>query len=1209
MIFRDKYVKRYFFFSLLFFILLTVIWKIDYFTNSHKSQALRVKKELLQLDNSFHSISKNVLQAMEIDSLLSWDNISGLINDKKIGVTVFNCDSLIYWNSNKLNPSGLIPIKDNQLCLLSFNNTRYIVFSRRKAGWRVILYRPVDVDIANYIFEYLGKDNSFNVAHIDSCFNLKSFIIIQNHYNANNNNFKEIKSNNSSALSPQFSMILFISWLGGFVLLELLVIRLHQLVFRNTNIIIRYLFLFIDIAILFVLISVWGVPTIFKENFWFEKWHQIVPFIGSRGLAILFVSFIIVLSIEFNRIGFLKSGSVLSNFFNVSIIALYNFFVLFSLLYIFNSLYNKSIQPNSSAIGFILQPGFLELYFISGIVVSIFFFQKAFLGLLKFTKGNALLYSTLVAIFTMIAFLFTKLPPQFFLSLFLILIFSVLISYYTVNQATISFLRYLLLTVLFAIGFSIIINNSYSRFINHYHHALVSKLANTRSIYIEKDFKRLKDSIAGYQLFSSSMVDSIDEDTLLNKLKSKYINAIFKDCEVQLTICHKYDSLQLNSDSRLVGCKDYFDNLKLEPEAQMIDSSLFLLDPSAESRYYLGEIPLWSDTSDITMLYVEMFSSMLPKGLGYIELLDDKNKQIDLSGYSIAKFHKNELVYKTGEYEYHRNYSFMRTYPNDKFFLLNKYIHYKIRLNNTDILIVSRPARTVAEKMATFSMLFILFSFLSIILYFATIGWKDRSKLKYSFQTRLQLFIMATLALLFILLSIVSGYYFSDIRKTFIVNQLNEKTKSVLLELQDRFSDYDFNTGLDKEYLQEQLKRLSILFFSDINIYDRSGELIATSRPKIFEKGLLSTLVNPVSYQQVMINKKLFYLTTEKIKSVTFYSAYMPLSFDAGSPVGILNLPYFAHQSEVNKSFMPLLYNYLNIFVIIGVIGAFLALLIAKLLTKPLTMLKQSLSKIGIDKKNEPLEWKNDDEIGHLIAEYNLMVKKLEASAALLKRSERELTWREVAQQVAHEIRNPLTPMKLNIQYLQKVYKESNDNFDEKWNTLSASLIDQIDALNEVASTFSELAGNNTVEKEKIDLIQLILSAIDLYKNNEKVSIEFETTLPDAIVYGRPSELLRVFNNLIKNAVQSVLPKGGYVKIVVTKKRDKFEIAIIDNGRGIPNAMKERIFQPYFTTKSGGTGIGLAIVKNIISEMGGEVVFISKENRGSEFIVRLSAIE
>jgi len=160
-----------------------------------------------------------------------------------------------------------------------------------------------------------------------------------------------------------------------------------------------------------------------------------------------------------------------------------------------------------------------------------------------------------------------------------------------------------------------------------------------------------------------------------------------------------------------------------------------------------------------------------------------------------------------------------------------------------------------------------------------------------------------------------------------------------------------------------------------------------------------------------------------------------------------------------------------------------------------------------------------------------------------------------------------------------------------------------------VASTFSDLASNNTLDRVKVDVVQLIGSATDIYKNHEKVNIRYKTSVDEAYVMARQNELLRVFNNLIKNAVQSILPGKGEVEITISRKENIIEIKISDSGRGIPDEMKSRIFQPYFTTKSGGTGVGLAIVKNILTEMGGMIAFTSREDEGTEFILHLKAVE
>jgi signal transduction histidine kinase len=1210
MIIRDKYIKRYFIASLLFLLLFIVVQLIAPFTNNKDKVKKEFQQKYLALENEFNHLSGNIFQALQIDSLLSWEDMNTLTNNQYIRTYLYHKDSLIFWNNYSINPEEIDQLPLNNTGIYHFNSGWFAVSTKSNNNWKVVLFRNI---IQEYSFsnEFLNNApdkfffGDYNVSLIYDYKNEANII-----YNSENKPVITLYVSTLDSLPGNVILILVLILLLGYSSLALLIIRVSTVSFiLRRNSVLSWFIVALNLIIIFVFIANWGIPSLLQNSFWFSSWHNILPLVDSRGLVVLFITFIVILAISFSRTISASGTKKQNSYFSVFIVSLLNITILFFLLYTLNTFYTITLKWHDNAIGFLFRRDLIELYIISGIVIAIYFFQHSLIRFININRKSILLYAVSTAIFSMIALLVFNLAPIFYLALFLIQFLFIVIIYVTPSQQGISFLRYLLIIVLLSIGFSVIINDTYSKLKNQMHIATVKNLIINRDNQLESTFNKINNNISNDPKIETFIDDPTRDTELTDYIQETYFNNNFRNYDIQLTVCRSNDYLEISPEGNLVECEEYFNNLVSNLGSQKIDSSLVLMNEEGESRYYLGKIELALDSTGVTTLYVEMFSSVVPSGLGYPELLVDNSNQVDLLGYSMAKFHHNVLVYKMGEYDYHSSYSFMQPYPNDQFYFLNNYLHYKVRINNSDVLIVSRPVRTYAEQTATFSMLFLLFSFLAVIVYFLAVGRRQINIFKYSFRTRLQVFIMASLLVLFILMSAISGYYFNDTRQTFILNQLNEKTKSVLIELQHKFASSGFPNSNDIGYLQNQLRKLSIVFFTDINIYDRSGELIASSRPKIFETGLFSRLINPTSYQQVMINKKLFFLTEERIGTLHYYSAYVPLTINSGPPIGILNLPYFARQSEVKKSFMPMLFNYLNIFVIIGILGTFLALIIAKILTRPLAMLQQSLSEIRIDKKNEPLVWKNDDEIGQLIAEYNLMVNKLEESANLLKRSERETAWREVAQQVAHEIRNPLTPMKLNIQYLQKAYVESNEDFSQKWKTLSDSLIHQIETLNEVASTFSDLASTGITEKKKIDIIQILLSAIDLYENKENVTINLNTTLSQAYVLARQGELLRVFNNLIKNAVQSLLPRGGEINITISSKNSWYEISFSDNGKGIADSMKEKIFQPYFTTKSGGTGIGLAIVKNIIDEMGGEISFSSVEGEGTQFTIKLKTIE
>jgi nitrogen fixation/metabolism regulation signal transduction histidine kinase len=269
--------------------------------------------------------------------------------------------------------------------------------------------------------------------------------------------------------------------------------------------------------------------------------------------------------------------------------------------------------------------------------------------------------------------------------------------------------------------------------------------------------------------------------------------------------------------------------------------------------------------------------------------------------------------------------------------------------------------------------------------------------------------------------------------------------------------------------------------------------------------------------------------------------------------------------------------------------------------TKPLRIVQQQLARISLGKRNEPIEWQSNDEIGGLVSEYNQMLLKLEESAALLAKSEREGAWQEMAKQVAHEIKNPLTPMKLNLQYLQKVVNEGGEDFSGKFKKVSASMIEQIDTLAHIANEFSNFAKMPKVNLEQVNLREVIQSTIELFKSDQ-AQISFSSEIDFPIVLADKNQCVRVFNNIIKNAVQSI-PENriGKIEINISSQNEMVLVSVKDNGSGISDSMKEKIFVPNFTTKSTGTGLGLAMVKNIITAFGGQIWFESDENEGTTF--------
>jgi len=239
------------------------------------------------------------------------------------------------------------------------------------------------------------------------------------------------------------------------------------------------------------------------------------------------------------------------------------------------------------------------------------------------------------------------------------------------------------------------------------------------------------------------------------------------------------------------------------------------------------------------------------------------------------------------------------------------------------------------------------------------------------------------------------------------------------------------------------------------------------------------------------------------------------------------------------------------------------------------------------------------------------MIQKLEDSAEQLSQSAQEGAWREMAKQVAHEIKNPLTPMKLSIQYLQHAFKSNPDDIEPLLKRVSKTMIEQIDNLASIATEFSNFAKMPRAENQQTILNDLVGSVFDLF-SKEGIDMDLKLDLPKEqfFVFADKNHLMRVLNNLIKNAIQAIPDnRRGNVNVQLYKKEDMAVIKVTDNGTGISNDKRGKVFVPNFTTKSSGTGLGLAISKNIIESVNGKIWFDTEENVGTDFYVELPLVE
>ena len=368
--------------------------------------------------------------------------------------------------------------------------------------------------------------------------------------------------------------------------------------------------------------------------------------------------------------------------------------------------------------------------------------------------------------------------------------------------------------------------------------------------------------------------------------------------------------------------------------------------------------------------------------------------------------------------------------------------------------------------------------------------------------------------------------------------------------------------------------------------------------------------MDPIAYYHLQELKEIQFFKEEAIGSLNYLSNYVPVIDESGKEYAYLNIPYFTSQSKLRQEISNFLVAIINLNAFIFLIAGIVAFFITNRITRSFTFISNKMKEVNLGKVNAAIRWKRNDEIGELVKEYNKMVAKLDGSAAALAKSEREGAWREMARQVAHEIKNPLTPMKLSLQYLQRAIDNNADNINALSRNVATTLVEQIDHLSQIAGQFSQFANIGNPRNEIFNLNESMKMIIQLHSMEDNVVLDWTPVAEAVFVNADKTHINRLFTNLIQNAVQAVPDdRRAYIKVEEALLAGQILITIKDNGNGIPEAMRTKIFTPNFTTKTSGTGLGLAMCKGIIEQSNGEIWFETMVGQGTNFYVKLPIVE
>jgi len=474
---------------------------------------------------------------------------------------------------------------------------------------------------------------------------------------------------------------------------------------------------------------------------------------------------------------------------------------------------------------------------------------------------------------------------------------------------------------------------------------------------------------------------------------------------------------------------------------------------------------------------------------------------------------------------------------------------------------------------------------------------------KLSLRTRIFIAMILLVLISSILIAAVAIHQYNEETQDYHKQRLDRKEKAIIRSLDFVIRETTFPVITENVPLifKEKIYEVSEVHQIQINVYDLEGSLLISSKSDI-KKEVIEKCLDPDVLNTLSNTAEHRYEERREEGEEIFRSSYRYITDAKFKDLAIINIPYLERDDFLAKELNEFLERLTYTSLVILLMAVILAFFLSRYITKPIKAISEKMSATRLEKRNEKIIIQDtSEEISALVNSYNSMIDELEESAVQLATSEREQAWREMAKQVAHEIKNPLTPMRLSVQSFQRKFDPQDENIHQKVDEYSKTLIQQIDTMSSIAGAFSNFAKMPAQKNEMLNVVEVIDLTLDIFNEDY---ITFQSNTKEIIAKFDRTQLIRVITNLIKNGIQAI-PEGRQPHIVVnvSKESNNIKITVSDNGIGITEENKSKIFEPKFTTKSSGMGLGLAMVKNIVETFNGTITFVTIENQGTTFTV------
>ncbi|MDB5226474.1 MAG: hypothetical protein JWN78_667 [Bacteroidota bacterium] len=1141
--------------------------------------------------------------------------INSMGKDKNVNLYIYKDGVLTYWSTNEFIPENIDKLSEREVHFLKEGNGFYEVLHKVSPDGLINIYALIPV-----YYQYTTSNKFLRNGFAWNHPFLKRFIISSREANktisivnsGGNYLFSVRVADNSNSIYNPYIVIVEII---GLILLFLSMYRITKTLFIRKRYLPASLLVILICVFTDVLFNEMKLFSLTKTSLLFSSNLYASTYLSDTLGTLLIRTFLIFWSlsflqyIPFNNIRLKNKNWLL--FFPV---------LLFFLLVI---IIQSVIQNSVISFNFYLVNTLDKYTFISLVIFGLGFSSLLFLMNWIFQqhlKKTFLIYVTILGITGIAVGYFSHLFTDIMLSTFLMLwLLTFFLFFYYEKSFFPSNKKYKFLSNLILLSWIafltsvIIIFNTNQKDIEKRKYRM-EELVSERDIgeeytLVESENMVLQDNfIRSY--FKNPYISTVDVD---KRISAKYYRQFLKRYNI-ITYTFDKDGMPLIG----IAQKDFskLNNVRFYKKAKPISTNFYYLSIKENGEKYMGYFPVTADSSVIGYLFIEFIPKIFSSYSAYPELLLKQKNYYDeeFDNFSYAIYDNKYLVKQKGEYEYQVNFDFPAKKNKEfSFYKSNDYNH-MIFFSKDKQVVLSEKNRPTLSTLSVFSYMVVFFLFFFIIMDvfgFSNRFWGEDSlknffkgdTLQKQIQNSMIALVLFSLAIIGLVTMVYFQYQYNIYHNSKLLKKVNTVMKNVTQYYIENFPVDGPNT-FDK-ILQKKIKALSDIHALDINVYNTKGELLQSSQPEIFKRNLVSTKMDADAYYNLIVKGKSKYVHDEKIGKLSYLSAYQPFRSN-GKVLGYFNFPYYGKQKSFQEDISYFLVALVNVYVIFLIAAALLAVFLSRSITNSLKLISDNIRAVELGKTNTPISWKNQDEIGLLVKQYNLMLAQLEKSADLLAKSEREEAWREMAKQVAHEIKNPLTPMKLSIQHLQRALKDNSPDVTQLTEKISQRLIEQIDNLSNIATAFSDFAKMPQGDFEKINIEPILFSAVELFREVENIQINLHYPEYKCFIKGDREQVMRVFINILKNSTQAIPEqKAGIIDIVVEEKENNIIISIKDNGVGIADEKRTHIFEPNFTTKTSGTGLGLAISKNIVERMNGKISFESKPNEYTIFYIQL----